>query len=102
MMGNDSGKTEIALALVKAEMRRQDALWGDQSKNHPFEWLGILGEEYGELCEAINEAYFQNATHPERGGYERIIRESTHVAAVAVKIVEAMNARLQAEGGKNE
>lgn len=93
-------KTEIALALVKAERRRQDALWGDQSENHPFEWLGILGEEFGELCEAVNETCFQNPAHPERGGYEKIIKEAIQVAAVAVAIVEAMNARLQAEGEK--
>lgn len=93
-------KTVIALALVKAERQRQDALWGDQSENHPFEWLGILGEEYGELCEAVNETYFQNPTHPERGGYEKIIREATQVAAVAVAIVEAINARLQTKGEK--
>lgn len=95
-------KTEIALALVNAERQRQDALWGDQSENHPFEWMSILGEEYGELCEAVNETYFQSATHPEKGGYEKIIREATQVAAVAVAIVEAMNARLQTEGEKNE
>lgn len=84
-------RTEIALALVKAERQRQDTLWGDQSENHSFEWLSILGEEYGELCEAVNETYFQNPAHPERGGYEKIIREATQVAAVAVAIVETMN-----------
>lgn len=86
-------RTESALALVKAERQRQDELWGDQSDNHPFEWIAILGEEYGELCEAINETYFQNATHPERGGYEKIIREATQVGAVAVAIVEVMTKR---------
>lgn len=91
--------TERAIALLKAERQRQDELWGDQSENHPFEWLGILGEEYGELCEAVNETYFQNASHPERGGYEKIIREATQVAAVAVAIVEAMNKKLQQGGG---
>lgn len=86
-------RTEDAIALVKAERRRQDSLWGDHSENHPFEWLSILGEEYGELCEAVNETYFQNPTHPERGGYEKIIREATHVAAVAVALIESIKKR---------
>lgn len=88
-------RTEIALAIVKAERQRQDTLWGDKSENHPFEWISILGEEYGELCEAVNETYFKNGTHPERGGYEKIIREATQVAAVAVAIIEVMNTKLQ-------
>lgn len=95
-------KTDTALALVKAERKRQDSMWGDQSGNHPFEWLGILGEEYGELCEAVNETYFQNATHPERGGLEKIAQEATQVAAVAVAIVEAITARLQKGAIGNE
>lgn len=94
-------KTDSAIALVKEERERQDAKWGDQSGNHPFEWMAILGEEYGELCEAVNETCFQNATHPERGGYEKIIREATQVAAVSVAIVESMNKKLQEEGNRH-
>ena len=82
-------KTENALDMVRAERDRQNSLWGDQSNNHPFEWISILGEEYGELCEAVNETCFQNGTHPERGGRDKIIKEATHIAAVAVEIIEA-------------
>lgn len=85
-----TSRTENALDLVMAERQRQDSLWGDQSGNHPFEWISILGEEYGELCEAINETFFKNGTHPERGGPEKIIKEATQVAAVAVAIIETM------------
>ena len=90
-------RTESALALVKAERKRQDSLWGDQSETHLYEWLGILGEEYGELCEAVNETCFQNATHPEKGGFESVLREAVQVAAVAVEIIEAMNKKFQIE-----
>lgn len=83
------GRTEVALTMVKRERQRQDALWGDQSGNHPFEWMSILGEEFGELCEAVNETFFKNGTHPDRGGNEKIIKETTQVAAVAVAIIEA-------------
>ena len=78
-----------ALLLVDDERNRQDAKWGDQSGNHPFEWMSILGEEYGELCEAVNETCFSNADKRERGGQDKIIKEASHVAAVAVAIIEA-------------
>lgn len=85
-----SKETESALALVRAERSRQDSLWGDQSGNSLFQWMSILGEEYGELCEAVNETYFNKVTHPERGGEDSVIREAVHVAAVAVEIIEAV------------
>ena len=78
-----------AIGKVISERKRQMELWGDQSDNHPFEWMSILGEEFGELCEAVNETCFQNGTHPERGGQDKIIKEATQVAAVAVAIIES-------------
>lgn len=82
-------KMEYALQMVADERRRQFSLWGDQSGRHPFEYMSILGEEFGELCEAANETCFQNPKHPERGGFDAVVREAVHVAAVAVQIVEA-------------
>ncbi len=84
---------EHALDLVRTERRRQDSLWGDQSGNTLFEWVSILGEEYGELCEAVNETCFKNAAHKDRGGLERIAQEAVHVAAVAVAILETVHRR---------
>ena len=81
--------TLSALEAVRAERQRQDALWGDQSGNSLFEWMSILGEEYGELCEAVNETCCKNPAHPDRGGYENIIKEAAQVAAVALEIIEA-------------
>ena len=79
-----------AVELVVAERYRQTEKWGDQSGNHPFEWMSILGEEYGELCEAVNETCFQSAhVKPELGGNAAILREAVQVAAVAVAIAEA-------------
>ena len=80
---------QSAIDSVIKERLRQIELWGDQSDNHLFEWMSILGEEYGELCEAVNETCFKNGTHPERGGDEKIIKEAVHVAAVAVSIIES-------------
>lgn len=78
-----------ALILVDKERDRQEKKWGDQSGNHPCDWMSILGEEFGELCEAVNETCFSNASHPDRGGIDKIIKEATQVAAVAVAIIEA-------------
>ena len=80
----------VSINLVVKERKRQIDLWGDQSGKHPFEWMAILGEEYGELCEAVNETCFRNPKHPERGGKPNIVKEAVHVAAVAIAIAEAV------------
>lgn len=82
-------ETVKALRLVNAERKRQFELYGDQSGKSPYEFLAILGEEYGELCEAVTETYM-SGRHPERGGTEKIIKEAVHVAAVAVQFIEIM------------
>lgn len=86
----NSKETSRALELIQAERIRQLEKWGDQSSTHPFEWMSILGEEYGELCEAVNETFFRNGAHPNRGGYDKIIKEAVQVAAVAVALIEPM------------
>lgn len=85
-----------AIELVVAERQRQDEKWGDQSGNHPFEWMSILGEEFGELCEAVNETCFRNPTQPEKGGVDKILKEAVHVAAVAVALAEAALREMEA------
>lgn len=77
-----------AIEKVVSERMRQIQLWGEYSDNHPFEWMSILGEEFGELCEVVNETYFKNGVHPEFGGQNKIIEEATQVAAVAISIIE--------------
>ena len=76
-----------AFERVISERIAQIEKWGEESCNHPFEWMSILGEEFGELCEAVNETCFMNGTHPERGADENIIREATQIAAVAIAII---------------
>lgn len=89
-------ETVKALRLVNAERKRQFELYGDQSNKSPYEFLAILGEEYGELCEAVGETYM-SGRHPERGGVEKIIKEAVHVAAVAVQFIEIMRRKEQAK-----
>ncbi len=93
-----------AIELVVSERHRQLDKWGDQSGNHPFEWMSILGEEYGELCEAVNETCFKTAhVKPERGGLGAILREAVQVAAVATAIAEAaLRQMAETKGGQGD
>lgn len=84
----DTPRIRTALDKVVSERRHQIEKWGANAENHPFEWMSILGEEFGELCQAVNETCFRNGTHPERGGVDKVIHEAVQVAAVAVALVE--------------
>ncbi|HCB0601860.1 TPA: MazG-like family protein [Klebsiella pneumoniae] len=64
------------------EMRRQDEKWGSDRDQHPFVWLAILGEEFGELSQAMLHDNF-GGTH---AGTAR--GEAIQVAAVALQIIE--------------
>lgn len=82
-----------AIQAVIDERRRQDDKWGQQD-HEPMAWMGILGEEFGELCEAVNETHFNNGLEERaKGGYENMRREAVQVAAVAVSFVEMLDRR---------
>lgn len=86
---NDTPFLITAIDKVVAERRHQIEKWGADTDNTPFEWMSILGEEFGELCEATNETFFKNSTHPELGGLDRVVKEASQVAAVAIAIIES-------------
>ena len=86
---NTESIRSVAVNLVNDERNRQDAKWGIQ--NHAqSQWVGILGEEFGEYCQAVNETYLNNATKKHEGGYDNLLKELTHVAAVAVGAMESL------------
>lgn len=78
-----------ALAFVDAERNRQESLWGEQN-HEPQYWVGILGEEFGEYCQAVNETVFASGKPHNKGGTGNMICELTHVAAVAVQAIECL------------
>lgn len=89
----DSAGLRSAIDAVLLERARQDAKWGQQNHDLPY-WTSILGEEFGELCQAINETVFDNGpSERAKGGYENMRREAVQVAAVAVAIVEMLDRR---------
>lgn len=64
-------------ASVLSERKRQDAKWGEQ--NHlAATWLVILGEEFGEVCQATLEM-----------DWNKYREEMVQVAAVAVAAIES-------------
>ncbi len=91
------GTRSRALQLVNQERTRQDSKWGEQ--NHPpVFWTGILGEEFGELCQAVNETVFDNGPEErKKGGVDNMMREACQVAAVAVSFMECLMRASQRE-----
>ena len=61
---------------IREERQRQDEKWGVQNHN-PFIWLGIIGEEQGEVCHAVLEKDWDNYRE-----------ELIQVAAVAVSMIQ--------------
>jgi hypothetical protein len=79
----------FAFNYVYYERLKQINKFGDQNSRSLLEWLAILGEEFGELCEAINETVL-DGYHPDRGGYDNVLKEASHVAAVALALIEGL------------
>jgi NTP pyrophosphatase (non-canonical NTP hydrolase) len=76
-------------AAVLLERIRQNQLWGLQ--RHDWgKWLGILGEEFGEVCEAINRIHFPNDAKPTDSNnlYEELIQLAAVASAMAEQILE--------------
>lgn len=82
--------TAHVLEEVEIERVRQDSKWGKQNC-HDFEWVSILGEEFGEAAREANEANFVSGKN--RGNFAKLRAELIQVAAVAVAWVEAIDRR---------
>jgi len=85
-------RQEKALDLVRDERNRQDNKWGDQN-HEPILWMSLLGEEFGELCQAVNESTFNDSDKKHLGGKENMLKEAVQVAAVAAEFVECLDRR---------
>lgn len=94
--------SQTPLGDVWEERDRQDTKWGEQ--NHDLGiWALVLGEEYGEFCEAVlsfRALYGADASGdlkywPRRGEHGQlwghIREEAVQVAAVAVAIIEYLD-----------
>jgi len=71
---------------IRKERERQDKKWGVQ--NHPLLlWFSIIGEEYGELCQAYN----RHTCDKDNSDYlENIKKEATQIAASCAAMLECL------------
>ena len=69
--------------LVQVERERQAARWGEPYR-HPDAWVRILGEEFGEVCKAV-----------QHGNVNNLIEELVQVAAVAQAFFEQIDAEMR-------
>jgi hypothetical protein len=81
--GDPWPRTPVVTTDVMLERAKQDVKWGEQNRN-PVEWMSILGEEYGEACQAANDLYFATADISTADLRAELIQ----VAAVAVAAIE--------------
>lgn len=86
--------TKAAFYDVNKERERQDDTWGEQNHTAPV-WMSIIGEEYGETCQAVNEFLFDPTSENE----QRIYDEAIQTAACCIALCECiMRAREAADG----
>ena len=69
------------ILMLQAENEHQLRKWGIQT-HAPSEWLMFLGEEYGELCQAVLEHQFAD------GNKLAVVEEAIQTATLALKIAE--------------
>ena len=75
------------------ERLRQEEKWGEQTHDN-YRWLAILGEEFGELAQAI--------LHDEFGGEAagQAKKELIHTVAVGVQWLEQMERPTRSDADK--
>jgi len=79
---------EQARTLIDEERAKQDAKFGQQNHD-PQVWMAILGEEFGELCQAANDLRWPKS-NPDADPFRHELVEAVQTAAVAKAIVECL------------
>jgi hypothetical protein len=74
---------------IKTERQNQDIKWGEQDHSH-FEWLAILGEEFGELSQAVLLWNLGKSGSPYSG---RMRDELIQLVAVGIAWLECIERR---------
>lgn len=86
------GNEALAIQMMVQERRRQDRKFGTQNHD-PAWWMVIMGEEYGETCQAVCEYRWAEASPEMRSRLDRIahaMEEATQVGAVAVAMIQSI------------
>jgi NTP pyrophosphatase (non-canonical NTP hydrolase) len=79
------------LREIANERHRQKDKWGSQLEHTPIEWCAILTEEVGEVSRAALENHFKDYYPPTT--LEQYRKELIQVAAVAIAMIEALDAK---------
>jgi NTP pyrophosphatase (non-canonical NTP hydrolase) len=82
-----SSELQAALDATAAEMRRQNAKWGQQDHD-AYQWMSIIGEEMGEAFTALNE-----------GDPQQYHQELIETAACCLQAVANLAIRFTERGG---
>lgn len=82
------GTQKKIIEKVLDERKRQDEKWGVQDHTAPV-WAAIIGEEYGEMCKAINEYGF----NPTRATEDEIYTEAIQTMASCMAMLECIERR---------
>ena len=69
---------------ILVERKRQDDKWGAQQNQDDSRWATILGEEFGEVCQAVLK-------------YTNLREELVQVAAVAIAWIEDLDWQKESE-----
>lgn len=81
-----------AIQMIVKERRRQDEKFGKQDHD-PAWWMVIMGEEFGETCEAVCEYRWAEANPEHKSRQDRIrhaVEEASQVAAVGAAMIQAI------------
>ena len=80
---------DSVFALISAERQAQIDKWGHQRELHPSLWFLSLGEEVGEVANAILELKeFDSDLRERTAARAHLLEEIVQVAAVAVAWLE--------------
>lgn len=83
-------ETYSVCSEVIVERSRQDKKWGEQNHDSGT-WALILGEEFGEACEAALDVRYKNISDPAGSLVPLLRSELIQVAAVAIAWCEAID-----------
>lgn len=73
------------IEYLLAERVHQDHKWGEQNHS-PDKWISIIGEEFGEICKAVNEYDFRPSLDTEN----KIIEETIQTMASCMAMIECI------------
>lgn len=87
----DLSVTAEVLKDIGSERIRQHVTKGPQEENDWGDWLSILGEEFGEVCQAIQ--WMNRLPYVKESDSTNLYEELIHLSAVSTKMAELLRVR---------